>query len=36
VPFDTNNISSATYQRIHAALPNVYGQIERIVKGVGK
>ena len=36
VPFDTNNISSATYQRIHAALPNAYGQIERIVKGVGK
>jgi hypothetical protein len=36
VPFDTNNISSATYQRIHAALPNAYGQIEKIVKGVGK
>jgi len=36
VPFDRNNISSATYQRIHAALPNVYGQIVGIVKGVGK
>jgi hypothetical protein len=36
VPFDTNNISSATYQRIHAALPNAYGQIEKIVKGVWK
>ena len=36
VPFDTNNISSATYQRIHAALPNAYRQLERKVKGVGK
>ncbi len=36
VPFDTNNISSATYQRIHAALPNAYRQIEMKVKGVGK
>jgi glutamate racemase len=35
VPFDTNNISSATYQRIQAALPNAYGQIKRTVKGVG-
>ncbi len=36
VPFDINNISSATYQRIHAALPNAYGQIKRVVKGAGK
>ena len=36
VPFDTDNISSATYQRIHAALPNAYGQIKRAVKGIGK
>jgi hypothetical protein len=27
VPFDQNNISSATYERIKVALPNVYQQI---------
>lgn len=36
VPFDTNNISSATYQRIQAALPNVYEEIAKIVQGAGK
>lgn len=36
VPFDTNNISSATYQRIQAALPNVYEEIAKIVEGAGK
>lgn len=36
VPFDTNNISSATYQRIQAALPNVYEVIAKIVEGAGK
>lgn len=29
VPFDTQNISTATYQRIKAALPNVYGKIKK-------
>lgn len=36
VPFDTNNISSATYQRIHAALPNVFTQVVQVVNGIEK
>ncbi|MBU3743999.1 MAG: Asp/Glu/hydantoin racemase [Sediminibacterium sp.] len=34
VPFDTENISSATYRRIQAALPNVYGKVVLKVNGL--
>ena len=29
VPFDVKNISSATYQRFHAVLPHVYGELKK-------
>ena len=36
VPFDTNNIVPATYERFKKALPDVYNKLHQVINGLTK